>query len=190
MRTKVPERLLKIADDIAERGNVPLTRLTVMKKWFEQRPPRMHAFALWLGRRAIAQKGKTAGNAAKLFREAKSLLGAKSKPRQVIPGGTARDALHDLHARLYDFQNKYRHTEWADVREINNWNLFLVERTIEILLDSYPNPADSYRLAAQYCQHYDPRYGNGLNGPSQTKIMDIARWMGTAEALEDDAGDR
>jgi hypothetical protein len=32
--TDIPEKLLKIADDIAERGNANLIRLTVMKKWF------------------------------------------------------------------------------------------------------------------------------------------------------------
>lgn len=32
MRTNIPEKLLRIADDIAEQGNVNLTRLAVLKK--------------------------------------------------------------------------------------------------------------------------------------------------------------
>ena len=47
MRTNIPEKLLKIADAIAEQGNVPLTRLTVLKEWFE-RPGRLLAFAVWV----------------------------------------------------------------------------------------------------------------------------------------------
>jgi len=45
MRTAVPEKILKIIDDIDTQGNASLTRLTVLKKWFE-RPGRLPAFAL------------------------------------------------------------------------------------------------------------------------------------------------
>ena len=34
MRTSIPEKLLKIAAEIAVRGNANLTRLTILKKWF------------------------------------------------------------------------------------------------------------------------------------------------------------
>jgi hypothetical protein len=36
MRTQVPEKLIKIADQIKEGGSVALTKLTVLKKWFER----------------------------------------------------------------------------------------------------------------------------------------------------------
>jgi hypothetical protein len=36
MRTAVPEKILNVIDDIDTYGNVPLTRLTVLKKWFEE----------------------------------------------------------------------------------------------------------------------------------------------------------
>ena len=35
MRTKVPEKLLAIVDEIDATGNSNLTRLTVLKKWFQ-----------------------------------------------------------------------------------------------------------------------------------------------------------
>ena len=50
MRTEVPEKILKIIDDIEVQRNVPLTRLTVLKKWFES-PRRLSAFGLWIARR-------------------------------------------------------------------------------------------------------------------------------------------
>ena len=37
MRTAVPEKLLKIVDEIQANGDVPITRLTVLKKWFEKK---------------------------------------------------------------------------------------------------------------------------------------------------------
>lgn len=61
----------------------------------------------------------------------------------------------------------------------------LVEHALAIYLWRTDSPADGYKLAADYCQNYDPRYGNGLNGPGRTKIEEIIRFMFTIEALED-----
>ena len=36
MRTNIPEKLLKIVEEIDENGNASLTRLTVLKKWLER----------------------------------------------------------------------------------------------------------------------------------------------------------
>jgi hypothetical protein len=47
MLTSVPEKLLAIVDDIDAGGDANLTRLTVLKKWFE-RPGRLVPFALWV----------------------------------------------------------------------------------------------------------------------------------------------
>ncbi len=47
MRTNIPEKLLKIVEEIDERGDANLTRLAVLKKWFE-RPERLSAFAIWV----------------------------------------------------------------------------------------------------------------------------------------------
>jgi len=66
MRTDIPEKRLKIGDHIDEPGNVNLTRLVVLKKWFEK-PERLSAFAIWIGTRATSRKGKTGGAAAELF---------------------------------------------------------------------------------------------------------------------------
>jgi hypothetical protein len=62
----------------------------------------------------------------------------------------------------------------------------LVEQGLAVYLWQANSPAHGYRLAADYCQHFDSRYGNGLNGPSQTRIMEIVRFMLTFEALEDE----
>ena len=34
MRTNIPEKLIKIAEEIETTGQANLTRLTVLKKWF------------------------------------------------------------------------------------------------------------------------------------------------------------
>jgi hypothetical protein len=78
MRTSVPEKLLKIVDEIDSHGDASLTKLTVLKKWFEH-PGRLSAFALWVAARAVSRKGKTGGAAAELFRQARALLAGLNK---------------------------------------------------------------------------------------------------------------
>ena len=72
------------------------------------------------------------------------------------------------------------------MRIIRNWNLLVVEHGLEIYLWHPDSPERGYKLAADYYQHYDSRYGNGLNGPSRTKIEELVRFMYSLEALEDD----
>jgi hypothetical protein len=78
MRTKIPEKLLKIVEDIDAQGQANLTRLTVLKKWFE-RPGRLTAFAFWVAARAMSRKGRAGGAAAGLFKEARALLDGQDK---------------------------------------------------------------------------------------------------------------
>ena len=181
MRTNVPEKLLKIVEEIDTRGDANLTRLTVMKKWFE-RPERMTAFAVWIARRAVAQKGKAKGEAAALFKEAQALLAGVDKLRPELDRNVAQALL----GRLRQFQNEYRKASWGAARIINDWNLFLVEQGLAIYLGYEPSPSEGYKLAADYCEHYNPLYAGGLNGPSRAKIMKIVRFMFTVEALEDE----
>lgn len=180
MRTNVPEKLLAIVDEIDAKGDANLTRLTVLKKWFEH-PGRLTPFAVWIARRATSRKGKTTGEAATLFQEARTLLKGLDRLRPQLN----REAARALHQRLQAFQNEYRNDRWGSIRIVHNWQLLLMEEALDIALASRPSPPDGYKLAADYCQNYDPRYGNSLNGPSATKIMELVRWMFTHEAQED-----
>lgn len=181
MRTNVPEKLLKIVDEIDEQGQASLTRLTVLKKWFE-RPERLSAFAIWVAARAISRRGKTSGAAAALFLEARTLLAGLD---EITPKLT-RHAARQLRDRLQDFQHEYKKQQWGSVRIVHNWNLFLVEEALSLYLWHVQSPSHGYKLAAAYCRHYDPRYGESLNGPSRTKLNEIVRFMFTVEALEDE----
>ena len=181
MRTSVPEKLLKIIDEIDAHGQANLTRLTVLKKWFA-RPKRLSAFAIWVAARAVSRKGKTSGTAATLFLEARTLV---SGLEEITPK-LNRQAAQRLYDRLRDFQSEYKNQQWGPVRIVHNWNLLLVEEALSVYLWHGQSPSHGYKLAADYCRHYNPRYGESLNGPSRTKIAEIVRFMFTVEALEDD----
>src|SRR5579864_1626422 len=59
------------------------------------------------------------------------------------------------------------------VRIIRDHNLFLIECGIHIYLEHGKKPTEGYRLAADYCENYNPRYGNSLNGPSLRRLEEI-----------------
>jgi len=163
-RTNVPEKLLKIVNEIDERGSASLTRLTVLKKWFE-RSERLSAFAIWVATKAVSRKGKTRGAAAELFREARALFAGLDRIHPKLDRQIAQ-ALHD---RLREYQNEYQNQQWGPVRIVHNWNLLLIEKGLDVWLWHLDCPTLGYKLAADYCQHYNSRFGNALSGPQQNK---------------------
>ncbi len=183
MRTSTPEKILKIIDDIDIQGNAPLTRLTVLKKWFEP-PGRLPAFGLWVARRAAGRKGKTKGKAGALLDEARILLGTGAT-RESLFQQIDRTAARSLHDRARDFQNELQPRQWGPVRVIQCWPLLLVEEGLAVHTGLAGHPGDGYKLAADWAQNFNSTYGNGLNGPSRGKLAELARFMFAVEAGED-----
>jgi hypothetical protein len=184
MRTTVPEKLLKIIDDIDTQGYASLTRLTVLKKWFEH-PGRLPVFGLWVARQAAGRKGKTQDGAGSLLNETRALLGSAAT-RESLFQQIDREAAQSLHDRARDFQNGFQKQQWGPVRIIHCWPLLLVEEGLALHAGLHRHPSDGYKLAADWAQHYDIRRGNGLNGPSLAKVQKLRRFMLSVEALEDD----
>lgn len=183
MRTAVPEKIQQIIDDIDTQGNASLTRLTVLKKWFEH-PGRLSAFGLWIARRAAGRKGKTKGEAGALLNETRSLLGVASTREsyfQQIDPAVARS----LHDRARAFHSEFQNQQWGPVRIIHCWPLLLVEEGLGLHTGLNRHPSDGYKLAADWAQNYDSRYGNGLNGPSRGKLQELVRYMFAMEVVED-----
>jgi hypothetical protein len=48
------------------------------------------------------------------------------------------------------------------------------------------SPVHGYTLASDYFRNYDTQYGNSLNGPSRTKLLELVQCMFTVEAREAD----
>ena len=180
MRTEVPEKLLAIILMVEETGSANITRITVLKKWFE-RPGRLTAFGAWVAGRASARKGKTLGEAALLFDDARVLLKGVHKVRPELN----RRSAEALHRRLVDFQNEHERQGFGSVRIIMNWNLLLVEKGLALYLDG-DSPEQGYELAADFCKKYDSRFADSLTAESAAKLQELMRWMYTIEALEDE----
>ena len=84
-------------------------------------------------------------------------------------------------------QAEYEKQAWGLVRVVNCWPLFLVEQGLAIYLWHSASPSHGYKLAADWAQHFDSRFGNGLNSPSRGKLNELVRFMFTVEALEDES---
>jgi hypothetical protein len=166
LRTNIPEKLLAIVHEIDASGSANLTRLTVIKKWFD-RPERLSAFGLWIARRACGRIGKTKGKAGALLKEAHNILGTTAT-RDAFLTRPDRVSAKSLHERARGFHNEFKGGAWGPVRIIHCWPLLLVEKGLAIYLGLSDTAPDGYKLASDFCQHYDSRYGNSLNGPSRT----------------------
>lgn len=180
MRTNVPEKLLKISLDIKQNGPQNVTRLTVLKSWFSD-SDRLASFAVFIAKRASGRKGKSKGDAATLFIDTRNLL---KNAKDVRPRISA-DKAKDLYQKLSNYQKEYKKLKWSSVRIIKNQNLYLIEEGLRIFLWDHSNPYAGYRLAADYCEHYDPTNFNSLDEKSIYKIEEIVRFMFAYEALVD-----
>ena len=181
MRTNISDKLREVAAAIDRCGSAVLIRLTVLKEWFAV-SSHLSSFAIFIADQASRRKTKkTTKEVAELFLEARTLLADVDVFAPRIP----RVAATKLHACLRAFQNEHSKSKWGSLRIIRDLNLFLVECGLHIYLGHGAAPADGYRLAADYCEHYDPRYGNCLNGPSSSRIREIIRFIDAVEAHEE-----
>jgi hypothetical protein len=94
-------------------------------------------------------------------------------------------AAKDLHERARLAQNEFQIQPWGPVRIVRCWPLMLVETGLALHSGLARHPSDGYKLAADWMQHYDSRYGNGLNGPSRGKLQELVRFMVNIEAREE-----
>ena len=69
----IPQKLQKIIADINECGHASVTRLTVLKKWFEI-PERLPSFGASIAKQSLKQVGKTTKKAVELLHEASEML--------------------------------------------------------------------------------------------------------------------
>jgi len=174
LKLSVPDKILSIVDSIHENGSQELTRLTVLKKWFQD-PNRLSAFSIFIAKRVLNRNRKPKGEVGKLFQESRDLLA----PVDELNPTTSERPIEKVYDRLHEFQNDTKKFKWARVRIIKDKDLFLAEEAFKILLWDRGNPSSGYRLAARYCENYDPLHGNNLNKGSVKALKEIASFLAT-----------
>ncbi|MEZ5432402.1 MAG: hypothetical protein R3F31_14740 [Verrucomicrobiales bacterium] len=122
--------LLTIVEEIDAHGSASLTRLTVLKKWFEH-PGRLPAFGLWVAKRAAARKEKPGRGRCPIGQA--RLLGTTAT-RESFQHSVDLGAAKLLRDRARDFQNKFEDRRWGPVRIIPCPLLLLVEEGLTLYL--------------------------------------------------------
>ena len=178
MALTIHQKLASIVEEIERKGFAELVRLSVLKKWFE-RPGRMIAFALWIAEQGAAGEAPASEPEADLLAQARALLEEIQARGDLNPR-----AMWELHGRLEAFQSDYRSLSWGQVRLVHSKALLLIEDAFTICLRHPDDPRLGYRLAADYCGHYDAIYGNNLNGPSRDRVQEIDAFIARREADE------
>ena len=178
MRSVIPEKLLRLIDEIDDHGHADLDRLKVVTPWFKP-AERPGIFGLWAAKRAAGRKGKTIGEAGKLLDEARKLLGGTSTRQTFLYCPARQDAewLHEQAAALL-----------APMKAHPCRPLHLVRQGLALHLGLNQGPEAAHTMASAFCQHHDPRLGETLCGPSRTKLFDIIDFMHRIEAIEEDKG--
>lgn len=159
-------KLTKLAEELRNGGNFPITRLTVLKRCCTD-PTVAAGFALHLISRAKDTAPRRfqplIANAARELR----------KYRKDPTGARATATLSALHA-LEQAQPERRRTRWGDVRTIESRETLLAEYALRCITRPYESAYWGYHLARQYAERYDPRYGTGLIPASADAVADMA----------------
>lgn len=178
MALTIHQKLASIVEEIDREGFTELVRLSVLKKWFDK-PGRLIAFALWIAEQATRGEAPASEPEASLLAQVRALLAELPARGDLNPR-----AMRELHGQLEAFQPDYRSRKWGQVRLIYSQALMLVEEAFTICLLHPDDPSLGYKLAADYCGHYDARYGRNLSGPSRDRIREIAEFVARREADE------
>jgi hypothetical protein len=176
--------LLKIAtlsSEIKRSGTASTTKLTVLKRWFNNRR-RICGFAAAIANVCGTAPGRKTREEKALFQEASRLF----QPVLIFARKLKidRKKANRLYDNLRDFQNKSKGHGWNRVRVIGNMDLFRIELALEIILHYPEESAVAYKLAAKFCERYNPKYGNALTKESLNAIGVIAWFMREMENVE------
>jgi hypothetical protein len=171
--------LAQITTELRQGASFNITRLTVVKRLCAESTAAAR-FALYLAERTRArmlQEALPSHLAPERWERFKALESAGVEAMQRYldkPTPEALSALRAARSALEASQNQYQHQEWGPVRLIESREAVLVEDAIACLLFPSQSADWGYRLARDYAERYDPRYGIGLIPQSAPAVEEIA----------------
>jgi hypothetical protein len=172
-------RLAQVAAELREGGSFTITRLTTLKSLCEDSKAAAQ-FALYLAKQTYqnmqAQKCPSHLDA-KTWRAYQGLVAKTLDQMEAYveePSEQATRALWAVQAEVRGVQNTYKQHQWGPVRVIQSSEVLLVEYALSCLLQPHASAEWSYRIAREYAERYNSRYGTGLIPESAPMVEDIA----------------
>jgi hypothetical protein len=92
------------------------------------------------------------------------------------PTEEAADLVRAWLSDVRKLQERYEHQAWGPVRIIDSTEVLLIEYALSCLLQPTASADWGYRLARQYAERYNSRYGTGLIPESAPLVEDIANF--------------
>ena len=90
----------------------------------------------------------------------------------------AEPSLRKLLSELRNAQDRHENQRWGKVRIIESMELVVVETALECFLHPWASSDLGYRIARQYAERYDARYGTGLIPESAPQVEEFAEFWG------------
>lgn len=172
-------RLAKLAAELREGDHFNITRLTTLKSLCEDADATMR-FAVHVAKQTYQhmQKRDCPSHLAPEKWDAYKALVAKALETMEAyveeRSDQAERALWLVHSEVRNVQNTYKKNQWGPVRIIQSSEVLLIEYALYCLLQPNASSDWGYRIARQYAEHYNSRYGTGLVPESAPMVEDIA----------------
>ena len=174
------QTLAQIAADLRQGKDFNITRLTMLKGLCSD-PDAAAQFALYLAKKtqqAMKRPGRSPSKTRQRYQRlvSKAVRGMASYLKK--PTEESEESLHELLSEIQSVQDRYERQRWGAVRIIESMELLVVETALECVLHPWASSDLGYRLARQYSERYDSRYGTGLIPESAPMVEDIAEFWG------------
>ncbi len=191
-------QLATIATELREGASFNITRLTTLKSLCEDSTAATR-FALHLAQltyRKMQEKRCPAHLDPEKWEYYKQVVdeAIRQMERYVEqPTPQTTNPLWGLQSQVRALQDRYEQQAWGPVRIIHSTEVLLIEYALSCLLQPTSSADWGYRLARQYAERYNSRYGTGLIPESAPLVEDIAdfwcqyhlgkplrEWLGTS----------
>jgi len=172
-------QLATLATELREGASFNITRLTTLKSLCEDATAAAR-FALHLAQltyRKMREKPCPAHLDPEKWEYYKQVVDEAIRQMVRYVGKPTEEAADLVRAWLSDvraIQDRYDQQAWGPVRMIQSTEVLLIEYALSSLLQPTASADWGYRLARQYAERYDSRYGTGLIPESAPMVEDIA----------------
>ena len=172
-------RLGKLATELQEGNHFNITRLTSLKSLCEDANVTAQ-FAIHLAkltyRKMRAQERPAHLDAEKweYFNQMVHESIRQMERYMANPTEDEADLVRLWRSDIRALQSEYRRQAWGPVRIIENSEVLIIEQALSCILEPSASADWGYRIARQYAERYNSRYGTGLIPESAPMVEDIA----------------
>src|SRR5262245_6874544 len=172
-------QLATIARELHEGASFNITRLTTLKSLCEDATaaPRFALYLAQLTHKKMQEQRRLSHLNAEKWAHYKQVVeeAVRQMERYVEqPTPQTTNPLWQLQSQVHALQDRYENQAWGPVRIIESTEVLLIEYALSCLLQPTASADWGYRLARQYAERYDSRYGTGLIPESAPLVEDIA----------------